>query len=74
MSTRLGNRGGVIINIASAAGLAFATQPDKIAALLCCVYPCFYSVGLFPMSQAPVYTATKHAVIGFSRALKVSRR
>jgi len=29
-------------------------------------------VGLFPFSGGPVYTATKHAVIGFTRSFGVS--
>lgn len=68
-----GGKGGVIVNVASLAGLLNNLKElhhkQKRKQILCIL--CISTLGLGPLFPTPVYTATKHGVVGFTRAMAV---
>ena len=78
MSTNVNNgRGGVVVNVSSMAGRTERIW-ERCAGTLCslpawslCV--CVFCIsGLYPISYAPVYCASKFGVVAFTRCLEVS--
>lgn len=75
MKKQNGGKGGVIINIASLAGSKIHLNYQNNIIIKCITPERFrFNVcvsGLGPLPSAPIYTATKHGVVGFTRALAV---
>ena len=75
LSTKKGGKGGVVINMASLAGiLKYATRTHTRAHTHTHTHILSLSniipIGVYSVPRAPVYCATKHAVVGFTRSLK----
>ena len=65
MSTKNGGKGGIVINTASLGGsppLSLSSNLYHVCSFIC--------LGIDPGPSAPVYCATKHGVVGFTKSLK----
>ena len=68
MSHARGGRGGVVINVASMGG---KLQLYYYNIFMYSVHLYTNIVGIFPMSFAPNYCASKHGIVGFTRSMTV---
>lgn len=63
-------QGGVVVNTSSLAGTELSVKTIKFSNLTLTKPLC--AEGIEPLSSCPAYSATKHGVVAFTRAMAVS--